>query len=342
MIKAQLVKALIVYRGAKNNDLFELASNRDGLKDRWIALKDQFLALGYELVTEDLLCKESPAFVLYVDYPKTLFSKFIPSYLIQAETAQLYLENIRIPKAKSFRKIFTWNDDLVNNQTFVKITYSQHLKLEAMPTFDARPVFCCLIAANKALPKPDQHDLYLERQKAIAWFDRYAPGDLLLYGADWNLPARKPNLLSKLVNYGLKKLPINLNLRQFPAWQGLIKEKSDVLMKCKFNICFENVGNQTGYITEKIFDAFNSGCIPVYLGASNICDLVPKNCFIDMRDFPSYYALYQHLKNMNATTYTEYQLNIRSFFAHDNSNIFKASHFAETIVKHVLSDLNAQ
>lgn len=44
--------------------------------------------------------------------------------------------------------------------------------------------------------------------------------------------------------------------------------KKDFLKNCKYNICPENsIGN--GYITEKIFDAFLSGCIPIYWGDIN-------------------------------------------------------------------------
>ena len=40
-----------------------------------------------------------------------------------------------------------------------------------------------------------------------------------------------------------------------------------------------------GYMTEKIWDSFKAKTVPVYWGASNIEEYVPKNCFIDYRDF---------------------------------------------------------
>ena len=66
-----------------------------------------------------------------------------------------------------------------------------------------------------------------------------------------------------------------------------IDRKIDVLKKYRFCICYENIKDVSGYVTEKIFDAFWAGCIPVYLGADNISDHVPKNCFISRRDFGS-------------------------------------------------------
>lgn len=44
--------------------------------------------------------------------------------------------------------------------------------------------------------------------------------------------------------------------------------KFEFLKSYKFNLCPEN-SNYTGYVTEKIFDAIQSGCIPIYWGSEN-------------------------------------------------------------------------
>lgn len=44
--------------------------------------------------------------------------------------------------------------------------------------------------------------------------------------------------------------------------------KSDYLKQFKFNICPEN-SNSMGYVTEKIFESIQSGCIPIYWGSYN-------------------------------------------------------------------------
>lgn len=45
-------------------------------------------------------------------------------------------------------------------------------------------------------------------------------------------------------------------------------QKRDYLKEYKFNLCPEN-SNSNGYVTEKIFDAIYSGCIPIYWGSEN-------------------------------------------------------------------------
>ena len=53
--------------------------------------------------------------------------------------------------------------------------------------------------------------------------------------------------------------------------------KLEYLKQFKFNICPENL-IEDGYITEKLFDAFKSGCIPIWNGDKNIePDIINKN-----------------------------------------------------------------
>ena len=57
-------------------------------------------------------------------------------------------------------------------------------------------------------------------------------------------------------------------------------DKIEYLKDFKFNICPENTISD-GYITEKLFDAFKAGCIPIYNGDENIeLDLVNKNALL--------------------------------------------------------------
>ena len=51
-------------------------------------------------------------------------------------------------------------------------------------------------------------------------------------------------------------------------WDDFGNDKEAYLRTFKFNICAEN-NNTKDYVTEKIFDAFIAGCIPLYYGALN-------------------------------------------------------------------------
>lgn len=56
--------------------------------------------------------------------------------------------------------------------------------------------------------------------------------------------------------------------------------KYEYLKQFKFNICPENC-IEDGYVTEKLFDAFKSGCIPIWSGYKNLeGDIVNKNAVL--------------------------------------------------------------
>lgn len=78
-----------------------------------------------------------------------------------------------------------------------------------------------------------------------------------------------------------------------------VKNKLEVVSKCKFNLAIENL-SYPGYVTEKILEAMIAKSIPVYLGAPDITDYVLKGCFIDIRDFKNLDALYEYMKNMTS------------------------------------------
>ena len=97
--------------------------------------------------------------------------------------------------------------------------------------------------------------------------------------------------------------------------------------------------NQYGYITEKIFDSFFAGYVPIYWGAKNITEHVPSNCFNDKREFDSFESVYNFLKNISEKTYMDYLSNIESFLNSSNSNQFKHDTFTNTIADAITQDL---
>lgn len=74
--------------------------------------------------------------------------------------------------------------------------------------------------------------------------------------------------------------------------------KLELLGRYRFNIAFENCLNDCGYISEKIFDAFLAGTVPVYLGNTQIKECVPKDSFIDASQFRSARELARYLEQV--------------------------------------------
>lgn len=77
--------------------------------------------------------------------------------------------------------------------------------------------------------------------------------------------------------------------------------KLAVLGRYCFCLAFENAV-EDDYVTEKLYDCFLAGCVPVYLGAPNVADFVPApDSYLDVRDFASPRDLALHLLRVGST-----------------------------------------
>ena len=66
----------------------------------------------------------------------------------------------------------------------------------------------------------------------------------------------------------------------------------------KFAIAFENK-QYPGYVTEKIYDAYRSGCIPIYWGTPDVTQDFNPTTFINANDFPNFDALIDHIRRVD-------------------------------------------
>ena len=124
----------------------------------------------------------------------------------------------------------------------------------------------------------------------------------------------------------------------YPSYKRPISNKKTTLEKYKFSICYENVKDIPGYITEKIFDSFFAGCVPIYWGADNVLDFIPEGCFIDKRVFNDYDELYDFITNMKDDKYKEYLDNIETFLHSSDGCVFSAETYAKNLVSNLLKD----
>lgn len=333
------VYASCLVRGFNNNSFFDLAHklNRDNCVYPYYAMRQMFKTHGIELNTYDVNGGNQIIFELHVDVHSR--SKFNPRYLLMLETPQVCLSNSVRSNFDCYRKVFTWNDELVDGDRFIKINFPNPIQIYPANGFSIRDKFCCLIASNRALAVQDDRILYPERIKDIRWFEKNAPQDFDLYGVDWNMPVLKGNILGKILRRLWRFIGFFINFKPFPSYRGKVVYKREVLARAKFAICYENVRDLPGYITEKIFDCFFSGCIPVYWGASNIEDYIPPDTFIDRRHFKDTEGVYRFLKSITEVEYSGYQERIAEFLKSDKVYPFSSEFFAETIVKTVVQDL---
>ena len=115
-------------------------------------------------------------------------------------------------------------------------------------------------------------------------------------------------------------------------------QRAEILDRARFSVCYENSRGSPGYLSEKIFDCFTSGCVPVYIGTTHAAPPIPAACYIDADAFPTFDALLTHLEGIDATRYAAHQAAIRDFLASAGAMRFTNAHWCDTLVGTIVAD----
>jgi len=158
-------------------------------------------------------------------------------------------------------------------------------------------------------------ELHTQRLALLDYFSKM--GFLDLFGHGWhdisNLP---PKRISNLRKY----LP---NL-----YHGSVRDKIKTLRNYSFCLCLENM-SYPSYVTEKIFDCLKAGTVPIYLGAPDIEEYVPVECFIHVSRFKSPQALFEYINNISDDEYETYVAAGQKFITSSKGLSFTYEHLAD-------------
>jgi hypothetical protein len=216
---------------------------------------------------------------------------------------------------KHYHKIFTWNQQFVDNKEsfwlpgWIMWTDIHPMVNEIVPFSEKK--LCVLVASYMY----SNHELsnHKERMEFVNFCEQEPDNNFDIYGTGW------PK--DKFKNYK-GRIPFN---------GDRTINKINIIKKYKFYLCYENTKNVKGYITEKIFQSFVAGCVPIYSGATNIGDYIPHNCFIDRSAFKNDQELVAFLKSMDEKTYNKYIKNIKAFLSGKEINKYSRQYIAQQI-----------
>jgi hypothetical protein len=291
----------------------------------WCDLYDYGQANGIEFVTLDQVANIETDLdaVIFTECPKlghrltdAAMKADIFKILLIYECPLIKPDNWDIEFHKQFDLIFTWGDQLIDGRRYIKSNFVTSLELpydfEVLKSaFLQRKLVTMINSAvvlQEAYASQFPTELYTHRIRSIRWFEANASHDFDLYGLGWDI-------------------------NQFPSYKGRVRDKLATLSHYRFAICYENAQNYPGYISEKIQDCLLAGVVPVYGGAPNIERWIPSDCYIDIRQFQSYDALYAHLANMDAATHGQYLDRIHNFFILGKAYPFSTECFITTLTK---------
>jgi hypothetical protein len=326
----------LVANGVERNNIFH-SESRDNCNYAFVLLREMLIKLGIELNTPDCNTDKLVSFEIHIDIHETSLN--VKKYLLLWETGAVNYKNNNLSKIKNYEKIFSWNDDLVEKFNFIKYNLPSPGYLNSFDVNKAlKNNFVCLIAGNKFNRGWCLNELYSERVRIIEWYEKNHPTLFSLFGPDWDV---KPKIIlagGGLLNLLLIKILPNRK-NNLLVYKGMVQDKIKTLSTFRYSICYENVKDLNGYITEKILDCFVAHCVPVYYGSKNINIIVPESCYIDRRRFKSNEDLHLYLTSLTDSEYENYVISIKKFLKSENFYKFSSEYFVENIIKNILPDM---
>ena len=190
-----------------------------------------------------------------------------------------------------------------------------------------------MIAWNKIYNKKTNTNYKID---IIRWFEKNYPHSFDLFGPNWNEKVFSyQNPFTKYLNEKYFKIIRRILNTNYPSWKGKIKaeDKKKIINRYKFVFILENSSDYNGYITDKIFEAFFSESIPIYLGPNNIDKHIPHNCFINLKNFKTLDELYFFLDSIDEKTYDNFLNNIQNYLKSEESKLFKIDQLNEDLFK---------
>lgn len=363
-----MIKATVISRGkhANNNRMFtrEMPANTQWRgNSHWsdvnVTWYNQSAAAGISLYTPDLLPPRQADVILFIDLP--LDRKDIQQVKEQNSGAPLILllkESPLFPywfrpeNHSDFAYVFTYNHKLVDHERYFELKLPKSFPPEngSPRNFSERkPVV--LLNTNyyrgiKSFPTPLHYlkRLYTFRKRGwqFTFRDALATDQKLLYQERRNFARealQKDSGILDIYGRGWEGQRYTWYYRFFPDkpyvdypafFEG---EKLELLSSYRFVFAYENYRGDVGYISEKMFDAFYAGAVPIYLGDENITNHVPKECFVDARDFKNLKSIAEYIQNCDEQTWLKKRKAIDDFIESDQIKPFLPDAHAEQIIR---------
>lgn len=339
-MRPEMRYASVLYRDCTDNSLFTPGageSNGDFYLP-YAKLRERFLSAGIELNTPDVNAGRLVEFELHINCRRQ--NPSARAYVHLYENPLIRPLNRDRAALARYAKWFAWDGALRDDPRTVPLLYPNRLETEGWNGPEQRPLFCVLVASNKALAVVDPREQYQARVRILDWYERHAPRDFHLFGRGWELPAARPGRWGRVCNQLRKFLARLLPAKSpYATWRGPVEDKIELLRRARFCLAYENCRDLEGYVTEKLFDAFRAGCVPVYVGPKEIGELVPSDCFIDGRNYEAPAALDAFLRTIDDVAYLGYQERIRAFLLSSRAGPFSLDYFTETIVREITADI---
>ena len=261
----------------------------------------------------------------------------VPFLLVISENMHLQ-PNATYEKIKSLAgRVLTYQENEVDQQHVFWLPYG--LDLEAGWCFrksvrvEGRPFLLGMLNSWKKSEMPG--DLYAVRNRLAIEAGKTLKEKMFLAGAGWG---RHLVYQHKWQRSLAKRFPrLNQVLWGWPnqAYRGTLPPgdgKLEALARREFALVPENCSSLPGYITEKIFNALFSGCIPIYQGHAHSTRWLPSDIFIPMDSFSGGVELVRFLQAMTSKGKASFRDAGREFIESESAKLFDQNTYAKTFL----------
>lgn len=313
-----------LYNHKGKNQIFVLNDpeiNRDNINLPNIARKKYFEEHGYEFNTVDMYSSvDEIDYIIYAGFDKKRWVKaFFGGYLDKviyyvneppAVTPMFSMKGVKI-LLNAHRYLITWSDKIVDNKRIFKTSFGFCFENMKGNIEWKNKKLLTMIAGCKSSNHPEE--MYSERVRIIEHFEKKQSEDFYLYGTGWQ-------------NQG------------YNCYKGPCKNKAEVYHKYKFAVCLENQIGDMGDFSEKIFDCFNAGIVPVYRGCDHDEKYIPSEAYINYKNFKSVEELEIFLKNITEDEYNKYLQAAEQYVNSSAKEIVEPEFYCKQIIKIIEKD----
>jgi hypothetical protein len=247
-------------------------------KSQVISIKNKILGepkLHWESVENP---EESEIMLFFDCIEKGLLDHSARKILVRQEPKMVLPNNYNAKKLTSFDLII--DVGVPKENSLVNINWPQKIDLVISNQTVRDPSKAVLINSNLL-------SFYIEEMYSLRRTVALNSDQIDLYGYGWNCGIKSSirTLLIELRKFIWRPQNITVKglryyFRNQTNYKGSVENKRQTLEKYRIAVVIENCLN---YVSEKIFDSFTAGCIPVYVGPDITKCKIPSNLYIQAK-----------------------------------------------------------